>query len=114
MASNRVIVNRVYMHHDASPAAGVDILSPSITCKAGDHRWFRVYGTFTQAGKLKVERTVGATTVEETLYGGSDIPAGVAFLQDIPVFSTELINFRHTGGVAADGISYFIVDEYSG
>jgi len=57
---------------------------------------FRIHITDDTAGLLNVKRTRGATTVTETLNGGSNLASGCAYIFDIVVESGDSINLQYS------------------
>ena len=74
--------------------------------------WLSIYVCFSVSGILRVTRTVGTTTVNEDLYGGSVLTANSAYVFALPVASGQAVNFIYsaTGGT----IKSFIVSAHRG
>ena len=109
--TGRYIENKVYKFSTSCPGSTGNLCSADIT--SNTHKYLRVYGAFSLAGKLTVITTVGANVTTEALNADTNLVAGAAYMFDVPIHPGESINFRYSAA-STDTTYRFIVDEYSG
>ena len=95
--------NRINLFNNALPAANSNLLSGTTTPATAsfqpqnaDPSLLRIYVCMSIAGILSVTRTVGATTVNETLNSGNALIAGAAYMFSIAAKAGEAINLQYS------------------
>lgn len=78
------------------PAADNDILGSDIT-PTESPSYIRIYFVSEVAGVLKIARTVGVTTVVESLNSGNALVADAAYQFTVPWRTGDSINIRYSG-----------------
>jgi hypothetical protein len=101
---------RVSQFNTALPGAG----SAFFTAIAPNNpiSYFHIYVAIAAAGVLSVKRTVGVTSVSETLSGGGTLTANAGYLFTVPAVTGESITLTYS--VTSSTILKLLITEQTG
>jgi hypothetical protein len=104
-------IAKAAIFNTALPAAEANWLASDIT-PTNSPSYLRIYVCVSVAGVLRVARTIGATTVTESLNSGGALAADAAYMFTVPWRTGDSVNIRYS--VATGTIKILRIEEIGG